>query len=154
MRNWMRDFRHALRSMRRSPGFAVVSVVTLGLGIGANAGIYSVVDRVLLDPLPYADADRLVYIAGSAPGSDLPEEFGVSVEFLVQYREESTLLEDVAMYNSFTNTLRVGDRVERVRMSMPSLSLFSTLGVTPRDIIAVMQALKAAGALRAEIVIL
>jgi hypothetical protein len=61
----------------------------------------------------------------------MPEEFGVSSEFLVQYREQSKLLEDISTYNSFTNTLRVGDRVERVRMSWPTNSLFSTLGARP-----------------------
>jgi ABC-type antimicrobial peptide transport system permease subunit len=81
--------------------------------------------------LPYANVDRLVHIAASAPGSGMSDEFGVSAEFYVQYRERSTLLEDVSTYNSFTNTLRVGDRVERVRMSWPTNSLFSTLGARP-----------------------
>lgn len=128
---WMRDLRHALRTLRRTPGFTAITVGTLGLAIGANAGIFSVVNTVLLDPLPYADADRLVHIAASAPGSDFPDEFGVSQEFYVQYREQSRLLEDVSTYNSFTSTLRVGDRVERIRMSWPTNSLFSTLGAIP-----------------------
>jgi len=131
MDGWTRDLRHALRSLRRAPGFTAVTVVTLGLAIGANAGIFSVVDTVLLDPLPFGNADRLVYIGASAPGSDMPDEFGVSVEFVVQYRERSQLLEEVSTYNSFTATLRAGDRVERIRMSMPTTSMFSTLDVTP-----------------------
>jgi predicted permease len=61
----------------------------------------------------------------------MPEEFPLAAEFLVQYRERSELLEDVSTYNSFTNTLRVGDRIERVRLSTPTTSLFSTLGVRP-----------------------
>ncbi len=128
---WARDLRHASRSLRRSPGFAAVTIGTLGLAIGANAGMFSVVDAVLLKPLPYGHADRLVYIAASAPGSDFPAEFGVSSEFYVQYKEQSRLLEDVSTFNSFTNTLRAGDRVERVRMSWPTNSLFSTLGAKP-----------------------
>lgn len=127
----MRDFKHAFRTLLRTPGFAVLAVGMLGLAIGANTGIFSVVDTVLLDPLPYSDSDRLVYIGASAPGSDMPEEFPVAREFLVQYREQSKLLEEVSTYNSFTNTLRVGDRIERVRMSAPTTSLFSTLGVEP-----------------------
>src|SRR6185312_2662409 len=128
---WMRDLRYALRFLRRTPSFTTVTVGTLGLAIGVNAAMFSVVDRVLLTPLPYAHPERLVHIAASAPGSGFPDEFGVSAEFLVQYRERSKLLEDVSTYNSFTNTLRVGDRVERVRMSWPTSSLFSTLGVKP-----------------------
>ncbi|MEE8526877.1 MAG: ABC transporter permease, partial [Thermoanaerobaculia bacterium] len=117
--------------MLRTPGFTVLAVGTLGLAIGANTGIFSVVDTVLLDPLPYADSDRLVYIAGSAPGSDFPEEFPLAAEFFVQYREESELLEEISTFNSFTSTLRVDDRIERVWMSMPTTSLFDTLGVKP-----------------------
>ncbi len=128
---WMTDLRHAIRALRRSPGFTIVSVGTLGLAIGATAAMFTVVDRVLLNPLPYANADRLVHIAASAPGSGMPDEFGTSDEMFVQYREQSKLLEDLSTYNSFTNTLRVADRVERVRMSWPTNSLFTTLGVKP-----------------------
>src|SRR6185436_14887458 len=128
---WVRDLRHAVRTLRRTPGFTLMAVGTLGLAIGVTAGMFAVVNRVLLTPLPYAHQDRLVSMLATAPGSDMPDEFGVSAEFFVQYKEQSKLLEDVAFYNSFTSTLRVGDRVERVRMSAPSNSLFSTLGAVP-----------------------
>ena len=72
-----------------------------------------------------------MHIAATAPGSELPEEFGVSAEFFVQYKEQSKLLEDVSTYNSFTSTLRAGDRVERIRMSWPTNSMYSTLGAKP-----------------------
>ena len=85
----------------------------------------------LLDPLRYPNADRLVSIAASAPGSERAGEFGVSSEFYLQYREEADLLEDVAMFGSFTSTLRVDDRVERVLMCGATPTLFSTLQVTP-----------------------
>jgi hypothetical protein len=85
--DWASDLRQAVRSVRRSPGFAVITIGTLGLAIGANAGIFSVVDTVLLNALPFPESDRLVAIAGTAPGSDLPEEFGVGPEFYVQYAE-------------------------------------------------------------------
>ena len=114
------NLRYALRSLRRSPAFVALTVSTLGLAIGAVAGIWSVVDTVLLDPLPYPHADRLVVIAGTAPGSDLPEEFALAPEFYLQYREQADLLDGVAIYNSFTSTLRTDDRVERIRMSMPT----------------------------------
>jgi predicted permease len=129
--DWMTDLRHAMRSLRRSPGFTVVAVGTLGLAIGANAAMFGVVNAVILNPLPYGNVDRLVYIGGTAPGSDMSGEFGVADEFYVQYKEQSKLLEDVSTYNSFTATLRAGDRVERIRMSFPTNSLFSTLGAKP-----------------------
>jgi predicted permease len=131
MNEWARDLRHAVRSLRRTPGFAVITIGTLGLAIGVNAGMFSVIDTVLLEPLPFANVDRLVHIAATAPGSGFPDEFGVAAEFFVQYKEQSKLIEDVSTYNSFTSTLRVGDRVERVRMSAPTNSLFSTLGAKP-----------------------
>src|SRR4029453_6968320 len=74
---------------------------------------------------------RLVYIGGTAPGSDLQGEFQLAPEFLIQYQEQSKLLQGVAPYDDFTNTLRVGDRAERVRMAVSTPSLFPTLGVTP-----------------------
>jgi putative ABC transport system permease protein len=128
---WGRDFRYAMRSLRRTPGFAAVTVATLALAIGANAAIFSVVDAVLIRPLPYAHADRLLFVAATAPGSDLPREFGLFDEGFVHYRERSRLIQDLALYNSVTNSLRVGDRVERVRMSSPTYTLFSTLGAAP-----------------------
>ncbi len=129
--SWSRDIRHAGRTLRRAPGFAAVCIGTLGLAIGVSAGMFGVVNTVLLDPLPYANADRLMYVAASAPGSDLPEEFGVGQEFYVTYREQSRLLQEAALFNSFTSTLRTDDRVERVRMSAPTYNLFATLGAVP-----------------------
>ncbi len=124
-------FMQAMRSLRRAPGFVGICVGMLGLAIGATAAMFSVVDTVLLQRLPYADPERLVHIAASAPGSQLPAEFDPSPEFFLQYQEQSKLLEDVATTTSFTSTLRLGDRVERVRMGWPTSTLFSTLGVQP-----------------------
>ena len=131
MSHWTRDLGHAARALRKSPGFALAAVVTLALALGANAGIFSVVDAVLLRPLPYESPDRLVYIAASAPGSDFPEEFGVSAEFYVHYRDEATQLEELSPFQSGTGTIRVDDRVERLRQASVSPRLFQLLGATP-----------------------
>ena len=131
VQEWKRDFRHAARALARVPGFTAMSVLTLGLAIGACAGMFGVVDTVLLRPLPYAHVDRLINITAAAPGSDFPPEFGVSNEFYLQYKEQSKLLEGVSTYNSFTSTFRTDDRVERIRMSWPTTSLFTTLGASP-----------------------
>ncbi len=95
---WIQDLRQAVRALRRTPGFTLVAVGTLGLALGANAGIFSIVDAVLLRPLPFPEPDRLVYIGGTAPGSDLPGEFDLSPEFFLQYREQSKLLEGLSPY--------------------------------------------------------
>ena len=124
--------RPAARTGAGAAGALAVGAAAIGaIAIGALAGMFSVVNTVLLKPLPYANSDRLVVITASAPGSDLPEQFGVSSEFFVQYREQARLLEDVSTFNSGTSTLRVGDRVERVRMSWPTYTLFSVLGAKP-----------------------
>jgi predicted permease len=128
---WRLDVTYALRALRRSPGFAFVAVFTLALAIGVTAAIFSVVNTVLIRPFPYGDTDRLVFIAGTAPGSDLPPEFGLSTEFYVHYRQRAQTLEDISTVQSFTNTLRVGDRVERIRMSAATYTVFSTLGASP-----------------------
>jgi predicted permease len=128
---WLHDLRQAMRGLRRTPGFTLVAVGTLGLALGVNAGIFSIVDAVLLRPLPFPRPERLVYIGGTAPGSDLPDEFDVPLEFFLQYRDQSKLLQGLAPYDDFTNTLRVGDRAERVRMAVSTPSLFPTLGVVP-----------------------
>ncbi|HEY7612572.1 MAG TPA: ABC transporter permease [Gemmatimonadales bacterium] len=128
---WIQDLRQAVRALRRSPGFTLVAVGTLGLALGVNAGIFSIVDAVLLRPLPFPEPNRLVHIGGTAPGSDLPSEFYLSPEFFLQYQEQSKLLEGLAPHVNFTNTLRVGDRAERVRMALSTASLFPTLGVAP-----------------------
>ena len=106
MRVWIKDFAVAARSLSRAPGFTLVTVATLALAIGATTAIFSVVEAVLLQGLPYPDADRLVAIRGTAPGSNLPDEFGVPDELYVQYREQATLLEDVATYGLFQSTTR------------------------------------------------
>lgn len=131
LEQWYADLRHAARALRRTPGFTLITAGTLGLAIGANAGLFSVVKTVLLDPLPFANQERLAVVVATAPGSDLPPEFGVASEFFVHYKERSRLIEDFALFNSFTSTLRTPDRVERIRMSAPTNSMYSTLGARP-----------------------
>ena len=130
MSTWIRDLRHAARSLARAPGLTAVAIGTLGLGVGVTAGIFSVVDSVLLQPLPYTDQGSLYAVAASAPGSDYPDEFGVSPEFFHQYREAGGV-EEVAIWDDFTNTARLADRVERLVMVVASHTLFRTLGAEP-----------------------
>src|SRR5262245_12603818 len=91
-----RDLRVAVRTLRKSPGFAAAAVLTLALAIGANTAIFSVIHTVLLDPLAFPDSARLVAISGIAPGSDVIGEFSLAEEFYVEYKEHAKKLEDVA----------------------------------------------------------
>jgi predicted permease len=123
--------RQVLRTLCKAPAFTLTAVGTLGLAIGASAAIYTLINAVLLDPLPYADADRLVMLRGSAPGTDIGDDFDLATEFLIEYTRNADLLDGVAAVPTFTNTLRTDKRVDRVRMSAPTPSLFEMLGVQP-----------------------
>ncbi len=129
---WSTDLRHAARALRRTPGFLITSIGTLTLAIGAVAGMFSVVNAVLLRPLPYPAADRLVVLSGTAPGSDLPETFGLGPDFYFHYKENSQLLDGIFFFGGGTSTLRTDERVERVPMAWPSNDMYATLGVRPQ----------------------
>lgn len=128
---WVRDLGQAARSLARAPGFAGVTVLTLALAIGANATIFSVVDAVLLQPLPFPEADRLVHIGGTAPGTDLPDDLGVPDELYVEYDAVVPILEDLALYNTGSSTTRVESRTEQLFLTGTTPSFFTTLGVQP-----------------------
>ena len=127
-----RDMRHALRGMLRTPGFFITAVGTLALAIGAVTGMFSVVNTVMLRQLPYPNPDDLVAVAGTAPGSDLPPEFGLGNEFYLHYKERSKLIEGLFTFSGGTSTLRTNDRVERIPMAWPTNDMYKTLGVRPQ----------------------
>ena len=132
LERWIRDFTHAARSLARAPGFTLVVVATLALAIGANATIFSVVNAVLLEPLPFPHADRLVYIAGTAPGTDQPAEFGVADELYFEYRESVPALEDVGLYGTGSSTTRADGQVDQLFLTRATPSFFTTLGAQPQ----------------------
>ncbi|HXW05074.1 MAG TPA: ABC transporter permease [Vicinamibacterales bacterium] len=128
---WTGEFRHAARRLLRAPGFTLICAATLALAIGANTAIFTVVDAVLINPLSYPAAERLVMIRGIAPGSELRGEFDPGPEFFVAYRDEANLLEDIGMFRLMQSTARADDKVDRLYMVAASASLFSTLGARP-----------------------
>ena len=90
----MNDLRYALRQLRKSPGFTLIAVLTLALGIGANTAIFSVIYAVLLQPLPYPEADKLVILTES--DSNQPQ-ISVSYPNYADYRRDNTVFEHLAV---------------------------------------------------------
>jgi putative ABC transport system permease protein len=131
LEQWVKDFRHATRSLVRTPGFTVTVIVTLALAIGANAAIFSVVKPVLLEPLRFPNADRLVHISGTAPGTDQPEEFGVPDELYFEYRASVPAIEDAALYGTGSSTTRAEGQVDQLFVTQATPSFFTTLGAQP-----------------------
>jgi predicted permease len=127
------DIRYALRTLLRSPGFTFSAVLALALGIGANTAVFSVVYAVLLKPLPYPDADRLVALSERNLAENVHEGVASAGTF-VDWRSRSRLLESVAVYAPLMNGETIwdlGGRSAVVRTTGVSPSLFSLLGVHP-----------------------
>ena len=122
---------HAGRSLLRSPAFTFIAALTLALAIGANTAIFSVVDAVLLDPLSFPESDELVVIRGTAPGTDMEEEFDLGAEFYLEYRESAPSLEDLAYFGGGQTTVSLGEVAERLFIGSGPPSIYSTLGVSP-----------------------
>ena len=129
---WTTDLRHAWRALRRTPGFLATCVVILALSIGAVAGMFTVVNAVLLRPLPFDKPERLVAVLGTAPGSDLPEQFDLGTDFYLHFKENSKLIDGIFTFGGGTSTFRTENRVERIGMAWPSNDVYRTLGVRPQ----------------------
>ena len=128
----IQDFRYAGRLLIRQPGFSLFVILTLAIGIGANTAVFSVVNGVLLKPLPFPDSDRLVSVIGRfdpESGFNFPE-FPLSPPEFVDYRTESRALQDVAAYARRSITVGGGEP-ERVVSAAASANLFSVLRVQP-----------------------
>lgn len=127
------DFRYAIRRLYKSPGFTLVAVLTLGLGIGANTAIFSVVNGVLLRPLPFQDPDRLVRVWHVPPAKSFPgmTEFSVSAANYVDWQRQNRVFEKMAVYTYRGFTLTGVDKPERIEATAVSADFFGTLGVRP-----------------------
>jgi predicted permease len=124
------DLRYGLRMLRRSPGFAAVAVVTLALGIGANTAIFSVVNGVLLRPLPYEDPGRLMAVFDTAPSRGLPS-YGASPPDFRALREQNHTFTGFSAYYSSLFNMTGAEQPERLMGLVVSTEYFTTLGVTP-----------------------
>jgi putative ABC transport system permease protein len=122
------DLRFGARMLGRSPGFAAIAVLTLALGIGANAAIFSVVNAVLLRPLPWSEPDRAVMIWSKWTAFD---KTWVATGEVVDYRKRSRTLQDVAVWGGGQVNLTGDGEPERLAAASVSANTFSTLGSSP-----------------------
>jgi putative ABC transport system permease protein len=122
------DVRYAVRTLVRTPGFTAAALLTLALGTGANTAIFSVVNAVVLKPLPYADPDRLVLFGDRRPDGATNN---IGYATLVDYRERARSFEGISALRSWLPTLVVDSEAERVNAMRVSWNYFDLLGVQP-----------------------
>lgn len=124
------DAGYALRMMRKNPGFTAAAVLTLGLGIGANTAIFSVVYGVLLRPLPYGSGEQLVRLRQEARLRNQPN-IGFSEKELMDFRQQTQTLEGLVEYHNMNFILLGGEEAKRVNTGVVSPEFFSMFGVKP-----------------------
>jgi len=126
----MQDIRYAIRSLRKQPVFSLVAVITLTLGIGANTAIFSLLYQILLRPLPYPDAERLVFIWNTYPGINLAQA-SVSIPDYIDRKTQAPAIEDATLITMRTANLNEGGNPEQLRSLAVTPSFFSTLQRQP-----------------------
>src|SRR6478609_3643656 len=125
---FLSELRYALRSLARARGFAIAVILTLGLGIGANTAIFSVVRGVLLKPLPHKDGDRLVYLRQS---SDRGDNMNFSVPEVRDFRTGAKSLAQIAEYSPDGIILRTDHEAMRLRAGLVTGNYFEVMGLSP-----------------------
>jgi putative ABC transport system permease protein len=125
----MSDLRLAFRSLIRQPGFSLVAILTLGLGIGATTAIFTVVDAVILQPLPYPDSDRVVVLQTKNPS--YPAPISLSVLNYPDLRDQTTSFTRVGVMRNLPMNLTGADEPVRIPAKMLSADVFDTLQVAP-----------------------
>ena len=116
MRSLFQDVRYGWRMLLKKPGFTIVAALALALGIGANTAIFSIINAIVLKPLPFDDLDRIVAVWEKAPGPSA-ERNSVSVANYLDWREQNNSFENLAIFMLWSANLSGIDTPERVRAS-------------------------------------
>ncbi|HET9833644.1 MAG TPA: ABC transporter permease, partial [Vicinamibacterales bacterium] len=132
LENTVRELRHALTRLMRSPGFTGATVLSLALAIGANIAIFAVVERVVINPLPYPRSQRLVALDFGMPARNVPAGFNsMTVREYFYYAANSRTMESIAVSRTEDRTLTGGGAAERLRVARTTPSLATVLRVAP-----------------------
>jgi len=126
MEAFLKDFKHSLRMFLQSPGFTVTAVAALALGIGANTAIFSIINTVLLRPMPYPDPDRLVIFTLTSPGGSGP---GASATKYNIWRERTDVFEDISAVSNGTMNLTGVDNPEQIQAARVTARMFRLFGL-------------------------
>ncbi|HYG62682.1 MAG TPA: ABC transporter permease, partial [Thermoanaerobaculia bacterium] len=130
MSSIFQPLRSTVRGLLKTPGFTAVAIFTLAVGIGANSALFTVVNSVLLEPLPYPQPERLVGVWSTAPGLGM-DKFEQSDAAYILFRKETRTLEELALYRADTAALTGGDRTEQLPIARATASLFEVLQAQP-----------------------
>jgi len=130
MDGWMKEVILAVRGLLRRPGFTAVAVVTLGLGIGANSAIFSVVNGVILEPLRYPESEELVIMTSAFPSMNFTK-FWISPPEYMQVSEQMRSFESIGAFTTYESSIGADEQPERVNSAGASHQLFDVLGVAP-----------------------
>ena len=128
MSSLLRDLRHAGRTLRHSPGFTTVAVLTLAIGIGANTAIFSFVDAILLKPLPYPGADCIVRVLEKPPRG---ERNGISTMNFLDWQKDNTVFDFMSAQTGDAVTLTGGSEPVQLRGGLVSAGYFKVFGIEP-----------------------
>jgi predicted permease len=130
VQNFRRDALHTLRALRRNPVFAVVSILTLGLGIGANSAIFSVVNGILLRGLPFPEAERLVFLCETMPGEGRACRTS-STPNVADWSERSRSFEEIGVFRWWGHILQTPDRAQSVESLIATPEFFEVMEYQP-----------------------
>src|SRR5580700_6709337 len=131
MENLRNDCRYAARKLRRSPGFSLAAVLTLALGIGANVAVFTVVQAVLLNPLPYPHPEQLVRVFDDLRGSN-SRDVGASAPELWDLRDRSGVFQEISAIWPTDANLTGGEKPERIEVLVTSTNYFTMLAARPQ----------------------
>jgi hypothetical protein len=131
MQTLKQDVVYAARTLVKTPGYAAVTILTLALGIGANSAIFSVVNGVLLKPLPYPHPERLLFITSTFPGLGF-DRFWVSLPEWAEFKERTRSFRSVGAYREGSVNLGTPERPRRVNSTIVTPELMNVLGASAR----------------------